>query len=358
MKYEKLHLKANTSFREILLYCYTPLVKDYRILKLIFTILGSWLISYSIYTFVVLKPTYASNEKREIRVEDFPEIMICPEPTFDVNALTSRGYKGDYFLYFVGSKVFGWTGNKAEDVKKVFKEVSTLKSVEDCPVGLHRFTDNRSKADFSLTRALYPFHLCCKMIPPKISEFYPITYVKIYFNATSNLRSFKVFLADPMTASFYDLHKKIMLGDKLVSNDNGFMNYNVKIMEDVKLEGEPNYPCMDYKFGNYAECVENEMIQKVLSFMNCTPPWMTDNDILWCEGKRDAKTHTEQYFSLLRDKSVSQASAWKCLVPCRMKIYHVKEVGLREIRNICGLRLIIRFDKLALLWREAQLCFP
>ena len=118
------------------------------------------------------------------------------------------------------------------------------------------------------------------------------------------------------------------------------------------------YPCIDYKIGNYAECVENEMIQKVLSFMNCTPPWMTDNDILWCEGKRDAKTHTEQYFSLLRDKSVSQASAWKCLVPCRMKIYHVKEVGLREIRNICGLRLIIRFDKLALLWREAQLCFP
>ena len=130
-------------------YCYTPLVKDYRILKFIFIILGSLLISYSIYSFVVLKPTYASNEKRERKVEDFPEIMICPEPTFDVNALTSRGYEADYFPYFVGSPVFGWTGNKAEDVEKVFKEVSSIKSVEDCPVGLHRFIDNISKADFS-----------------------------------------------------------------------------------------------------------------------------------------------------------------------------------------------------------------
>ena len=39
---------------------------------------------------------------------------------------------------------------------------------------------------------------------------------------------------------------------------------------------------------------------------------------------------------------MSQASAGKCLVPCRMKMYRVKEVGLQEIQNIRGLK--IRFE--------------
>ena len=323
-------------------YC-KPVVKDYRILKLIFTIFGLWLISYSIYTFVVVKPTYTSNEQREKGVEDFPEIIICPEPTFDINALTSRGYEGDYFQYFVGSPEFGWAGNKSEDVRKVFMEVSTLKTVGDCPLGFHRFVDTRSVAEFSMTRALYPFHLCCKIIHPNISEFHPITYLKILINGTSNLRSFKVFLADQLTASFYDLHKRIMLGDKLVSNGNGLMNYNVKIIEDVKLQGDPKYPCIDYKIvGKYSECVEKEMVGKSLQIMNCTPPWMTDNENLWCEGKRDTQSNSGPYFSLMRDISVSQASAESCLVPCRMKMYQAREVGLREIQNIRG--LIIRFE--------------
>ena len=77
-----------------------------------------------------MKPTYTSNEQREKGVEDFPEIIICPEPTFDINALTSRGYEGDYFQYFVGSPEFGWAGNKSEDVRKVFMEVSLCISSE------------------------------------------------------------------------------------------------------------------------------------------------------------------------------------------------------------------------------------
>ena len=76
--------------------CQNLLLKENRFLKLIFIIIASWLIFYSTYTFVVLKPTYSSEEKREISVEDFPEVMICPEPTFDIQSLLSRGHR-DYF---------------------------------------------------------------------------------------------------------------------------------------------------------------------------------------------------------------------------------------------------------------------
>ena len=57
-------------------------------------------------------------------MDDFPEIMICPEPSHDVDALKSRGYGGAP-QYFGGSRGFGWSGNKSEGVKEVLKEVST-----------------------------------------------------------------------------------------------------------------------------------------------------------------------------------------------------------------------------------------
>ena len=74
----------------------TLLIKENRILKLIFIILGFWLILYTFYTFVAIKPTYTSNEKRKIGINDFPGIMICPEPPYDMDALVSRGFGGAF----------------------------------------------------------------------------------------------------------------------------------------------------------------------------------------------------------------------------------------------------------------------
>ena len=59
-------------------------------------------------------------------VEDFPEIILCPQPSFDLNAVESRGYKGQMNYFFgsneLGVKQIGWAGNnKSEDAKKVFE---------------------------------------------------------------------------------------------------------------------------------------------------------------------------------------------------------------------------------------------
>ena len=68
--------------------------------------------------------------------EDFPDIMFCPQPPVDVNALKSRGYF-DIQSYFAGTGhgLTGWGGNRSEDVKQVFDNISALKSVEECPYG-------------------------------------------------------------------------------------------------------------------------------------------------------------------------------------------------------------------------------
>ena len=69
------------------------LLKDYRILKIIFTVFATLLIYDTFYTLFVRKPTFASDEKRSISWEDFPEIVVCPENSTDKNALMWRGYE-------------------------------------------------------------------------------------------------------------------------------------------------------------------------------------------------------------------------------------------------------------------------
>ena len=71
----------------------SQLWKDHRILKIIFIIFASYLIFEEVYNFVVVKPTYTSTSKRKLSTEDFPDIIVCPEPSVDVNVVASKGYQ-------------------------------------------------------------------------------------------------------------------------------------------------------------------------------------------------------------------------------------------------------------------------
>ena len=201
------------------------LLKDYKILKLIFTILGFYLIAEEFCTFFVRKPTYTSYEKRDISGEDFPEIMLCPEPSFDLNALKSIGFKGPA-NYFEGrlpanTRWINFAGNKSENIQNIKKTrnlISTLKSRDDCPYAYKGLFKNNTlsqslwhKADihFQLIPALYPYHQCCKVRISKVSQGFPLISLQFYIKAsTPNINSFKVFMADQMTASYFDQYKK------------------------------------------------------------------------------------------------------------------------------------------------------
>ena len=135
------------------------------------------------------------------------------------------------------------------------------------------------------------------------------------------------------------------MGDKIQSYDIGGRKYKVAIMEDEKLEGDPKYPCIDYARGEYAKCVENEMVGKVFRFLNCTPPWMTDNQDFWCKGKIQfaSEMSKEFYQSLIADIISSDADYGKCLEPCKVKKYLPKEFEYVDIKNFKGITL--RFSK-------------
>ena len=331
-------------------------IKDYKILKIAFIIFASYLIIEEFYTFFELKPTYTSEEKRDLNVNDFPDILLCPEPSMNINAVISRGYPGSgtYYKGILSSKTLDqltWAGNNSEDVKNVSNEISMLKSIEDCPQGPPRsffwFKNNNSQTrenvNFILTRALSPYHICCKVVPPKISQNYPMISLQFAFSNNSRVTSFTMFMADQMTSSFFDLHKSTMLGDKIISGDKGFINYKVKIIEEEKLQDDPKYPCIDYNIhGQYATCVENEMIRQNFLFLNCTPPWMTYHEDFWCTGKHklESKSAGENFFHFMSAVSASEASSGKCLVPCKVKRFNAKEIGKREKINVRGIYVI------------------
>ena len=329
---------------------FSHILKDYRLLKFIFTIWALYLIIETIYIFLVVKPTYTSHEKRELSADDFPEIIMCPEPSIDLKAVKSKGYGAPdaYFKgYFHGFQYFSWAGNNLEDVKKVSEEVSMLKSIDDCPVGSFRFkdVDGRHEAKFQLTKGLNPYHTCCKIIPPKLSHKHPIISIRISLPENSSVRSFKVSMADELTASFYEQHKTILMGDKIVSPDkDGAIFYKAKILEEQNLENDPNYPCVLYKtIGEYGKCVESEMLRQNFDFLNCTPPWMTLNEELWCQGKHYVDSEvSKSYFDFLSDISASEGNYGKCSVPCQVKRYPAKEIGFKE-NSLRG--LTIRFEK-------------
>ena len=320
---------------KVLRLSYAFITKDYRILKLLFVLFGCYFIVEAFFTYFVLRPTYTSNEKRKWTVNDFPEIILCPQPSADMDALKSRGYPGtDY--YFKGidknSKFIGWAGNQSENVLEVSANVSIFKSTNDCPSGDIWYKDGismkMSPAKYTLTKVLPPYHVCCKVIQTEVFQFYPIIGVQFIKYRRYDYYGFEVFLADEITASIFTFHKT---GDRIDAPHNGFNNFKVTLMVDEKLEEDPKYPCLDYSTrGSYAKCLENEIIQQNLHLQNCTPPWMTSNHSIWCTEMYDMDSNaTTKYLDFLQEISISEHDPGKCLIPCSTKRYQAKDIGHR-----------------------------
>ena len=328
-------------------HCHFILLKDYRFLKVIFTLFAMYLVSETLYTYFVEKPTYASHEKREISVDDFPDITLCPMPSMDLGAARSKGYP-DPEAYFRGSinpfswTHIGWAGNQSGDIKELAREISILKSINDCPIpekSILLYEENEvsqnfiANITFELKKVLFPYHICCKLIQPELSTFqHPIKGLQLVFPSMSHVDTLQVYMADQLTASYFDLHKTTMLGDKIVSGNNGSV-YKVRIKEDIKLQDDTKNPCTDYNIkGEYANCVENVIIERNMKFLNCTPHWMTNNEDLWCTGnyKHNSSLINQQYSTFMNEITISEGNPGKCLVPCKEKRYMVKEIGLPE----------------------------
>lgn len=164
------------------------LFKDYRILKITFIILTSFLLIDDMYVFLVSKPTLTSVTQTNIQTNNFPDILICPDQAFDLHSLHKIGYKisTHYGRGNINSQknLISWTGNQTEmNLTEVAQQISKFKILKDCPkvqakfkiIGLYKV--NYIILDVELTRVIYPKGRCCRVIKPKEADKYVLIKV-------------------------------------------------------------------------------------------------------------------------------------------------------------------------------------
>ena len=316
------------------------LCKDYGCLKIFFTFMCLFMIVQEFYTAFVERPTLTTTKKEPMKQEDIPDILICPDPPISIDELQSLGYV-DMWDYKAGglnletqNLEFSWKGNTTESVKNISNKISVFNSTADCPHASIEYFDpedqkellTSKEADMKLSPSLFPYHVCCKVIIPNLPEEKIIRDVYIWHMDYS----FNVLLSDRMASSLFTQSNKNVFGElRLVANRT--VSYLIKIFQEINLPNNPTFECVEYQqFGDYDACLESRIVSETLSFVNCTPPWMTEKEEFWC--------HDEEKFESFEDMknfhdfllSVNIRPMRQCSVPCKSSKFEVNNRGFMD----------------------------
>ena len=332
-------------------------------LKFFFLVISILLLGEELYNFFILKPTLNRKVKTHFTKDDFPIFTVCPDPAYDMDEMNELGY---YHLYSYKtgqdwdgtiSSIKGWDAKQTDSVMNVSRKISLLKSVQDCPdIGVVFYKPREEDHDdegheylqFELTRAMFPYHLCCRVKIPKAAKKYPMTGIEISFK-NKTYDSITLLVNDRESHSIFNQHNSKALGDNLQSpSRKGLNNYKLKIHREISLESDPQSNCYDYpEAGDYDKCLEAEIIKQMNNFVNCTPPWMTENENVWCgkEHATDLKNIDPRYYlEFMNDLISGQFDHGKCSAPCRKYSYH--STGLGFVDNPEDSGVTIFFDKI------------
>ena len=140
-----------------------------------------------------------------------------------------------------------------------------------------------------LTRVSYPNGRCCRVIEPKEAEIDIITQIRFimeYSKITNYTTGLNMYLSNKNSASLVQPQKFVRDGDLLMvdSKQVGYKRFNIQVLEEIHVEGDPEFPCRNYNYdGEYNQCLEDELTRQSLELLNCTAPWMTDNQNIWCK---------------------------------------------------------------------------
>ena len=194
---------------------------------------------------------------------------------------------------------------------------------------------------------MFPYHLCCRVQIPEASKKYPLAGMDISLTNKS-YDSVTLLVNDEVSHSTFQQHNSKVQGDNLQSPEGGVNTFKLKIRREIRIESDPNSNCLDYReAGEYDKCLEAEMIKQMKYFVNCTPPWMTENENLWCtqkhaQGLRDIDVR--HYLGFMNDMISGQVDYGKCSPPCTKYSFYSTGLGFVENLNYSGVTIF--FDKI------------
>ena len=203
-----------------------------------------------------------------------------------------------------------------------------------------------------MEEALFPEQLCCKLKFPEAANTNAIEGLEIVFHTEGKLYdNFRILMSDQMSSTIFEQIDSFPSGDPIfTSMYEGFVHYKVKITQEINLENDPNYDCINYRFpGEYDRCLRNEYTKASVDIIGCAPSWVTKNASLWCKENElfeRLKTNYDTYrwSDYVMDVSFRMKKSG-CSVPCKKSKFYSTEGGFKG--DISGHKgVIIIFDRL------------
>ena len=215
------------------------------------------------------KPTYTDKYREKIDPRNIPDVYLCSIPSTDSSQLTKHGY-GTSYDYVMGTientMLRGWGGNSSIYIENVTEDISTFKTVKDCPYLHARFEDDKYGrykivSNFTLTRFIHPHGRCCQAIIPTDSQKYSLIQFFTRIHGKSSINGFQLYLSGKKASHIYKLNNFQTNGVSFitVANDLGIQKWKIKVLEEFQLEDDQKVSCKNYKEerGYSKVCFEN-----------------------------------------------------------------------------------------------------
>ena len=261
------------------------------------TALTCYIMFKVVHNFMIIRPTSSSEENAHLHSSTFPEIVLCVEPALNLSMLEKQGYK-DSWAYYTGRNVsfkgnfVGWSVGKLNNdplsslekmLKVHIKDGGLVSEVFHVENGVYVLKNPTLK-----WRMMAFPHFRCQVV--KLStKGLNISALDVYMETANIMRltgtkenKIQIFLMDSInsplifTASFQMKGTPILMDLK----EKSYHNYLVKISQLRHVEGNPNFDCKDYSEDDtYGGCIEEEFRRKLVSILNCTPPWVPSSRI-------------------------------------------------------------------------------
>ena len=250
-----------------------------------------------VHNFVIIRLTSSSEENAHLHSLTFPEIVVCVEPALNRSTLKMNVYK-DSWAYYTGRNgtfrgdFLGWMAGKQNN-----DSVSSLEEM----LNVHINGDGLVSEAFHVENGVYVLnnpilkwrmmafpHFRCQVVKPSTKgmnmsaiDMYMETANIVKLNGTEE-NQIRILLVDSINSPLIFTTSFQMKGTPILVDlkEKGYHNYLVKISQLRHVEGDPHFDCKDYtEDDTYGGCIEEEFRRKLVSILNCTPPWLPSSRI-------------------------------------------------------------------------------
>ena len=262
--------------------------------------LTSLLVYQELVNFIIRKPTTTSTEEKSLQNEDLPEVLVCAEPGFNLEAQRRFGYgRHQYYRGFIGDKFAGWNGGKDEkkSSREILDEIFAIKDLTLISNHDGGYTEDfvtMIRPNISTKILFHPYGRCLAVSPPEFDG--NLNTLKVCFNSSyiNHLGS----MSEKLVVYFIDTENSpgiypdtfAMKGDpiqiKLDDEALVHISFETKLTRSHHIPGDPLLDCAEYNEDNsYNDCIQNELLEFFDEKVGCAPPLLAKDPSTMCDRK-------------------------------------------------------------------------